>query len=58
MSVEVNGVKVPDNAELTGPTVWRKRPPYTEHPDRLPLSLQNHNDILRFRNIWLVPIKD
>ncbi len=58
MSVEVNGVKVQDKAELTGPTVWRKRPPYAAHPARLPLALQNHGDIVRFRNIWLVSIDD
>ena len=58
MSVEVNGVKVQNNAELTGATVWRKRPPFVAHPDRLPLALQNHGDVLRFRNIWLVPIAD
>lgn len=58
ISVEVNGVKVQDNAELTGPTVHKKRPPYAAHPDRLPLALQNHGDVLRFRNIWLVPIAD
>ncbi|MEO0055640.1 MAG: hypothetical protein RLZZ50_1587 [Verrucomicrobiota bacterium] len=58
MTVEVNGVKVQDNAELTGPTVHKKRPPYAAHPDRLPLSLQNHDDVIRFRNIWLVPIND
>lgn len=57
MSVEVNGVKVQDNAELTGPTS-SKRPPFVAHPDRLPLALQNHSDVIRFRNIWLMPIAD
>jgi hypothetical protein len=58
MSVEVNGVRVQDNVELTGPTSWKKRPPYAAHPAKAPLGLQNHNDVLRFRNIWLVPIND
>lgn len=58
MSVEVNGVKVQDNAELTGPTVWKKRPPFSAHPAKLPLALQNHGDVVRFRNLWLVPLDD
>jgi hypothetical protein len=58
ISVEVNGVKVQNNAELTGPTGNKKRPPFVAHPDRLALALQNHGDVLRFRNIWLVPIAD
>lgn len=58
ITVAVNGVKVQDNAELTGPTVHKKRPPYAAHADRLPLALQNHGDVIRFRNIWLVPIND
>jgi hypothetical protein len=48
-----NGVLVHDSVELTGPTAWRQRPPYEAHPDRLPLSLQDHGYPVRFRNIWL-----
>ncbi|MDH5467636.1 MAG: DUF1080 domain-containing protein [Candidatus Aminicenantes bacterium] len=53
MTVFHNGVLVHDNAELTGPTEHKKRPPYTVHPDKLPVSLQDHGNPLRFRNIWL-----
>ena len=38
---------------LTGPTAHQSRPPYAQHPDRLPLSLQDHGHPVRFRNIWL-----
>lgn len=48
-----NGVLVQDHVHPTGPTEWKKRPPYTEHPDRLPLSLQDHGNPVRFRNIWI-----
>lgn len=48
-----NGILVHDNAELTGPTVYRRRPPYEAHPDRLPISLQDHGQPVRFRNIWI-----
>ncbi|MCX6937904.1 MAG: DUF1080 domain-containing protein [Verrucomicrobia bacterium] len=58
LTVEVNGVRVQNNVQLTGPTGWKKRPPYAAHADRLPLSLQDHGDVLRYRNIWLVPIAD
>lgn len=58
LTVDVNGIRVQNNVQLTGPTVWKKRPPYSAHADRLPLALQDHGDVLRFRNIWLVPIAD
>lgn len=48
-----NGVLVQDNSELTGPTVHTARPPYEAHPERLPISLQDHGNPVRFRNIWL-----
>jgi hypothetical protein len=48
-----NGVLVQDNQELTGPTAHQARPPYGRHADRLPLSLQDHGDPVRFRNIWI-----
>jgi hypothetical protein len=48
-----NGVLVQDNVELTGPTAHHARPPYTQTPDKLPLSLQDHNHPVRYRNIWV-----
>jgi hypothetical protein len=48
-----NGVLVQDNVALSGPTGHYARPPYEAHPDRLPLSLQDHGNPLRFRNIWV-----
>lgn len=54
VTVFLNGVLVQDNVELTGPTGHYERPPYTYHPDRLPLQLQDHNDsAVRYRNIWV-----
>ncbi len=47
-----NGVLVQDNVELTGPTSWLQNAPYKAHPDRLPLSLQDHSNPVRFRNVW------
>lgn len=53
MTVFHNGVLVQDQAELTGPTAYKRRPPYQAHPPRLPLSLQDHEFPVRYRNIWL-----
>lgn len=53
MTVFHNNVLVHDNARLTGPTEWKKRPPYQAHADRLPLSLQDHDHPVRYRNIWI-----
>ena len=48
-----NGVLVQDNVELSGPTAHRQRPPYTAHAEKLPLALQDHGDLVRYRNIWI-----
>ena len=53
MTVFHNGILVHDNAELSGPTDNKARPPYKAHPERLPISLQDHGNPTRFRNIWL-----
>ncbi len=48
-----NGVLVQDHVTLTGPTAHQRRPAYEAHPDKLPLSLQDHEHPVRYRNIWL-----
>ena len=53
MTVIHNGVLVQDHRTLTGPTSHQSRPPYTAHPDTLPLTLQDHGHRVRFRNIWV-----
>jgi hypothetical protein len=53
LTVLHNGVLVQDNVELTGPTGHKMRPPYKAHADRLPLSLQDHGNPVRYRNIWI-----
>jgi hypothetical protein len=57
MTVLHNGVLVHDNVALTGPTAHKARPPYQVHPDKLPLSLQDHGNPVRYRNIWLRPLE-
>jgi hypothetical protein len=48
-----NGVLVQDDSELTGPTEHHQRPPYSAHPEKMPLSLQDHGQPVRYRNIWI-----
>jgi hypothetical protein len=55
-TVFLNGVLTQANAELVGPTSHKVRDPYKAHPEKLPISLQDHDHPVRFRNIWLRPI--
>jgi hypothetical protein len=53
MTVLHNGILVHDDVVLVGPTTHARRDPYKAHADRLPLSLQDHQHRVRFRNIWI-----
>lgn len=48
-----NGVLVQHHAELIGDTGWVTRGPYRAHPEKLPISIQDHGNPVRFRNIWV-----
>lgn len=48
-----NGVLIQHNVELTGPTSWLERAPYKAHPEKQPISLQDHGNPVRYRNIWV-----
>ena len=48
-----NGVLIQDNVEVMGVTTHMGPPYYLPHPDKLPLSLQDHGDLVRYRNIWI-----
>jgi hypothetical protein len=53
-----NGVLTQDAVEPSGPTTWQGRPPYSAHPDALPIQLQDHGNPMRFRNIWVRELPD
>ncbi len=53
-----NGVLVQQNVAILGPTSHMVRTPYTAHPDRQPLGLQDHGVAVRYRNIWIRPLND
>ncbi|MFO1498453.1 MAG: family 16 glycoside hydrolase [Verrucomicrobiota bacterium] len=53
LTVFQNGVVIQQNVELTGPTSWLERASYRPHPEKTPISLQDHGNPVRYRNIWI-----
>jgi hypothetical protein len=52
VTVLQNGVLVQDNVEIEGVTGYEPLA-YKVVPDKLPLTLQDHGNPVRFRNIWV-----
>jgi len=52
-----NGVVVHHDTQLIGRTTHRQLAPYVPHPPAGPLVLQDHGDLVRFRNIWYRELK-
>lgn len=53
ITVLFNGVLVQNHKDFLGTTIWRKLGTYTPHPAEQPLTLQDHNQPVRYRNIWI-----
>ena len=48
-----NGVLVHNHVKLDGPTLYSGVPQYTAHPKKQPLLLQDHQEPVSYRNIWI-----
>lgn len=53
VTVVHNGVVVQNNEEILGQTTYMQYSPYQAHLPEEPLELQDHGDLVRFRNIWV-----
>jgi hypothetical protein len=53
-----NGVLVHHHQEIIGPMAHRVVRKYAPHGPEEPLALQDHDVTVRYRNIWVRPLKE
>jgi hypothetical protein len=53
-----NGVYVHNHTEILGPMLHKVATQYKPHAERGSLALQDHNDPVRYRNIWIRELKE
>ena len=53
-----NGVVIQNHTAIMGETGHRIFPRYTDRGPQGPIRLQDHGDLVRYRNIWVRPLKD
>ena len=58
VTVILNGVVQHHGKDLQGPTQHKQLAKYAPHETALPLRLQDHGDLVRFRNVWCRELKE
>ncbi|MDR3233268.1 MAG: DUF1080 domain-containing protein [Planctomycetaceae bacterium] len=58
ITVLQNGVLIINHHQILGTTFFNRPPAYEAHADKMPISLQDHGNKTRFRNIWVREIPD
>ena len=53
LTVIHNGVLIQNHVALKGPTEYIGKPKYKTHPEKIPLMLQEHDNPVSYRNIWI-----
>ena len=53
ITVVHNGVLIQNHVEIKGPTVYRGEPKYKAHGMKEPITIQDHDNPVSFRNIWV-----
>ncbi|MEM0970413.1 MAG: DUF1080 domain-containing protein, partial [Verrucomicrobiota bacterium] len=53
-----NGVVLHHKKEYLGAVAHKRTPSYTPHPPQGKISLQDHNNAIRYRNIWIRSLGD
>ncbi len=53
ITVLQNGVLIQNHVAIWGPTEYIGKAVYKAHPEKLPLSLQDHGNPVSYRNIWI-----
>jgi hypothetical protein len=56
-TVVFNGVVVQNHMQQLGTTIWRQNAKYTPHAAEESLSLQDHSQPVRYKNIWIRRMK-
>lgn len=56
MTIFHNGVLVHHDAVLIGPGMNKNYIPYRKHGDTDIISLQDHGNLVRYKNVWIVPL--